>query len=136
MSLADVAVRPAARQLLRFAIVGVANTLLTYAVIWLLHDGVGTSVALASALGYVAGMIQGFVLSRLWTFAGVDHAVPVAVQVVGFIVVNLICGTLFTQANVVLSRSLPLLVSSLLATALVVPLSFALNRWVVFRARA
>lgn len=129
--------RPAVAQLLRFGVVGVANTLTTYAVIWLLHARNGVAVGPASAAGYAVGMVQGYLLNRFWTFAGDDgHALPVAAQVGGFVVVNLLCGALFTRANVWLSGHLPLFVASVLATAAVVPVSFALNRLLVFRARA
>lgn len=119
---------------MRFAIVGVANTLVCFAVIFVAR-GAGASVGVASAAGYVVGMTQGFLLNRYWTFAGVDHATPVALQIAGFVVVNLICGTLFTSLNVMLSRAMPLLVSSIVATGIVTPLSFGLNRFLVFRPR-
>ena len=133
--LADPRARPIIRQLMRFGVVGVANTVTSYTVIWLCHVRLGASVGLASAAGYAVGMIQGFILNRFWTFAGDDHALPVAAQVAGFVVVNVICGAIFTQANVWLSAHVPLMVSSLLATALVVPLSFALNRLLIFQSR-
>lgn len=132
MSLTDFSSRPFVRQASRFFIVGVANTVVCFGTIFIVH-GLGASVGLASAAGYVLAMIQGFLLNRFWTFAGTDHATPIALQVAGFVVVNLICGTLFTQLNVVLSRLMPLLASSVLSTGAVTPLSFALNRWVVFR---
>lgn len=127
--------RPVARQVARFVVVGLGNTALTMATIYLLREGLGASVAVASAIGFIVGMIQGFLLSRLWTFAGVDHATPVALQVVGFVVVNLICGAIFTRSNVWLSGHLPLLVASLASAAVIMPISFALNRWGVFRSR-
>ena len=128
--------RPVALQLLRFVVVGVANTLTTYAVIWLLHARGGVAVGPASAAGYAVGMVQGFALNRFWTFASDDHRLPVAAQLAGFVAVNLLCGALFTRANVWLSGRLPLFVASVAATALVVPLSFVLNRLVFRAARA
>lgn len=125
---------PAVRQLVRFCLVGLANTAVTLGIIFLLRSA-GASVAVASAAGYVVGMIQGFLLNRFWTFAGVDHATSTALQVVGFVVVNAICGAAFVQLNVTVSRFLPLLLSSIVATGIVTPLSFGLNRWIVFRAR-
>lgn len=132
------------RQVLRFFVVGVANTIVCFGTIFLVR-GTGASVGLSSAAGYAVGMTQGFLLNRYWTFAGIDHATPVPLQIAAFIVVNLICGSLFTQLNVMLvgvlqataalSASLKLLLSSIVATAIVTPLSFVLNRWIVFRPR-
>ena len=127
--------RPIARQAVRFAVVGVANTLLTLAVIMLVRDGLGATVGFASAAGYVAGMIQGFILSRRWTFADIDHATPIWLQIGGFVATNLVCGALFTRVNVWLVTLLPLPLASLASAAVVMPVSFALNRWGVFRAR-
>lgn len=125
---------PLVKQGGRFIAAGLANTAVTYITIFVVRNH-GATVGVASASGYILGMIQGFVLSRFWTFAGIDHVTPAALQVAGFVVVNLICGAIFTQSNVVLSHHLPLIVASVASTAIITPLSFALNRWGVFRAR-
>ena len=117
---------------MRFVVVGLLNTATTFATIWLLHTRLGTSVGVASAVGYVLGMIQGFLLSRYWPFAG-QAAFSMRTQAAGFIAVNLICGAVFTQANVMLARELPLLAASIASTALIVPISFLLYRSLVFR---
>ena len=126
---------PITGQAARFVVVGVANTATTYALIWLLHTRAGASVGAASAVGYVAGAVQGFILSRLWAFRG-DHAARLPVQLAGFAAVNLLCAGLFGGINTLLARVLPLLVASLGSTALVMPVSFALYRWGVFRAKS
>ena len=119
-------------QALRFGVVGVANTLVTFVVIWAMTTGLNAPVWLASAVGYGIGMLQGFVLHRGWTFTAAARDGQMQRQAVGFIVVNLICGVFFTVSNVVLHRWMPLEYSSVLATAAAVPLSFVLNRWFVF----
>jgi putative flippase GtrA len=124
--------RALAAQALRFIVVGVANTLVTFAVIWALREGFAAPVWLASATGYGVGMLQGFILNRGWTFAATARAGRADRQALGFVAVNIACGLFFTLANVVLHRWLPLQVSSVLAAAAAMPLSFALNRWFVF----
>ena len=121
---------------MRFGVVGAANTAVTLAVIWVMHQGFDAPVWLASGTGYAVGMVQGFLLSRYWTFARTGHAAGTRLQAAGFVVVNLICGAIFTRLNVLFVASLPLLGASLLATVAVLPLSFALNRWFVFRPAA
>lgn len=135
LDIAELSRRPLARQAARFIIVGIANTVVTLGTVFVVHDVAGASVEVASATGFIVGAIQGFVLNRFWTFAGIDHAVPIAVQMVGFVVVNLVAGSIFTAVNVGLSRFIPLLVSSLIAAATIMPVSFTLNRWGVFRER-
>ncbi len=129
----DAARRAEFRQLLKFCAVGAANTAVTLGIIFLLKSR-GVAVWPASVAGYLVGMVQGFLLNRAWTFAGREHALPVAGQAAAFIAANVACSGIFGWLNDALSGRLPLLASSLLATALIVPLSYALNRWVVFRA--
>ena len=54
-------------RLVRYATVGVANTLLTFVTFAVLtHAGVAASFA--SALAFAAGAINGYALNRSWTF--------------------------------------------------------------------
>lgn len=61
---------------LRFALVGVSNTVVGFAVIWLALRGFGFSDIAANATGYAVGFVWGFVLNRAWTFShrGALHA--------------------------------------------------------------
>jgi putative flippase GtrA len=56
-------------RLLRFAAVGVLNTLLTLASFTLLTHA-GCPAPIASAAGFAVGATNGYVLNRRWTFAG------------------------------------------------------------------
>jgi putative flippase GtrA len=126
--------RAMAPQIARFIIVGLANTATTYAAIWLLHAQLGISVSIASATGYVVGAVQGFLLSRYWTFAHAQSG-AFAPQALGFVLVNLLCAAIFSQLVVLLEKSLPLSVATVGATLLIIPVSFILYRWWVFRHR-
>ena len=61
--------------LVRFLIVGVANTLVglgtMYAAMYLL----GVDIVYANILGYTIGTIQSFLLNKSWTFGSKDRAV-------------------------------------------------------------
>lgn len=57
-----------ARQLLIFALVGLVNTGVHFLVFLLLLRGFGLPVLGASALGYVAGVINSYFMNRIWTF--------------------------------------------------------------------
>jgi putative flippase GtrA len=59
------------QRLARFAVVGVANTLLTLATFTLLTHA-GASTAPASAVAFAAGAANGFRLNRRWTFGATD----------------------------------------------------------------
>ncbi|MGI4877328.1 MAG: GtrA family protein [Janthinobacterium lividum] len=126
--------RGLALQVLRFGAVGIGNTVTCYIVIWLMRLAFDAPVWLASGTGYAVATAQSFTLNRWWTFAGAPPAAKVAHQAAAFVGVNIVCGLIFTAANVAVHRWLSLPASTLIATGVVVPLSFVLNRWFVFKA--
>lgn len=120
-------------QFLRFGLVGALNTTTTYLIIRLLAEAAG--VPLASAVGYAAGVAQSFLLNRFWTFSATRSQVQGrwSSEVLRFIAVNIVCGALFTAINTVAAPHLGLLAATLAGVALVTPLGFILNRFIVFR---
>jgi putative flippase GtrA len=58
------------RQFLKFALVGVSNTLVFLGVYALLSEVLGVYYLLASAIGFAVGATNGFLLNRAWTFQG------------------------------------------------------------------
>jgi putative flippase GtrA len=113
-------------QLLRFGVVGCANTALSWcAYALLLRSGVG--VSLASALGWTLGAVNSFLLNRRWTFRSRGRWAPElvrfgAVQCAGLALDVLLLAALTREAGV----------DVLLAQALVYPATtvatFALSR--------
>src|SRR5438552_16938904 len=64
-------------QFVKFGIVGVSNTLLTFVVYTLLLKVFGVWYLAASAIGFAVGTINSFLLNRRWTFRGhVGVALP------------------------------------------------------------
>lgn len=61
---------PLLLQFVKFGIVGVSNTLLTFAIYTVLLKVFGVWYLLASAIGFAAGAVNGFLLNRRWTFRG------------------------------------------------------------------
>ena len=60
-----------AAQFIKFAIVGLSNTAITFVVYTALLKGAGISYLVASAIGFIAGATNGFLWNRRWTFS--DH---------------------------------------------------------------
>lgn len=83
---ADALKRQLFTQLCRFATVGVANTVLSYALYTALV-AVGLAYPIAGGLGFIAGAVNGYILNRRWTFACSDsirtRARYVVVQLAG-----------------------------------------------------
>ncbi len=55
-------------QALRFGLVGISNTLISYLCFLLFYRVLGMNEYLANALSYLIGLINSFVWNKLWTF--------------------------------------------------------------------
>jgi len=120
-------------QLLKFGLVGVSNTAITFLIYTLLVK-LGVWYLLASALGFGVGAINGYLLNRSWTFRGGATGAATAVR---WIVVQS-CGLLANLGLVytfVDGAGLGKLPGQALATVLVVGLTFVANRQWTFRVR-
>ena len=124
---------PLVLQLVRFGLVGATNTALTlatYAVVL----GLEAPVALAGAIGWGVGAVNGYLLNRAWTFQGATRgAVPAA----RYVVVQLMGSALNAAraASAVGHEHLPRLAGELVVLPPVTLLTFVLCRgWVFTRA--
>ncbi|HEY1689798.1 MAG TPA: GtrA family protein [Solirubrobacteraceae bacterium] len=61
---------PIFAQFVKFGLVGVSNTVLTFVVFTILTKGFGVFYVLASGIGFAVGALNGFLLNRNWTFQG------------------------------------------------------------------
>lgn len=66
----------------KFAAVGVANTLLTLAVIFALKSMAGVDDVPANALGYALGLACSFLLNKRWTFGHTGRWLPAVARFV------------------------------------------------------
>ena len=123
---------PIVEQFLKFGIVGVSNTLLTFVVFTILVKVFGLWYVAASALGFVVGACNGFLLNRRWTFRGHSGGSSAALR---WTVVQG-CGLLADLGLIYLfvtGAGLPKLVGQALAIGLVVGVTFFVNRTWTFR---
>ena len=60
--------------LMRYLLVGIANTLVGLGIIYFLMYYLRFDVVTANALGYAIGILMSFVLNKTWTFDNRDHA--------------------------------------------------------------
>jgi putative flippase GtrA len=88
------------RQLVRFLVVGVGNSVLSFLVYRLLL-AVGTPYVVAAPLGFAAGAVNGYVFNRRWTFVARDstraRVLYIGVQTVGAVSTSLLV-LLFVRA--------------------------------------
>jgi len=121
-------------QFIKFGIVGVSNTLLTFIVYTLLLKVFGVWYLAASAIGFVVGATNGFLLNRRWTFAGHvgDALTPVRWAVVQGCGLAINEGLLFVFVH---DARLDKLLAQVFATAVVTVTTFLANRAWTFRMR-
>src|ERR1700758_5294018 len=121
-----------ALQFVMFGIVGVSNTLLTFAVYTLLLKVFGVWYLLASAIGFAVGAVNGFLHNRRWTFRGHvgDARTPLRWTVVQG------CGLGLNEALLYLwvdGVGLDKLLGQVFATGVVTVVTFLANRAWTFR---
>jgi putative flippase GtrA len=117
-------------QLARFGLVGVTNTALTLAAYSALV-ALETPVALAGAVGWGVGAVNGFVLNRAWTFRGSARgALPAARYAVVALAGSALNAALVSVA--VSEDHLPHIAGELAVLPPVTLLSFLLCRGWVF----
>ncbi len=125
---------PVLVQFVKFGIVGVSNTLLTFAVYTVLLKGFGVWYLAASAIGFVVGAVNGFLWNRRWTFRGHvgDALTPVRWGIVQGCGLGLNLGLLYLFVH---DAGLDKLLGQAFATAIVTVLTFLANRAWTFRVR-
>jgi putative flippase GtrA len=124
---------PVLVQFIKFGIVGVSNTLLTLVVYTVLLKVFGVWYLAASAIGFVVGATNGFVLNRRWTFrehVG-DALTPVRWAVVQGAGLGINEALLYLLVH---DASLDKLLAQVCATAVVTVTTFFANRAWTFRA--
>lgn len=119
-------------QFVKFGVVGVSNTVLTFAIYTLLLKVFGVWYLLASAIGFVVGATNGFLLNRRWTFAGHrgDSLTPLRWAFVQTCGLGVNEGLLFVFVH---EAKLDKLVAQALATVVVTVSTFFANRAWTFR---
>ncbi|MFZ5987235.1 MAG: GtrA family protein [Bacillota bacterium] len=76
------------KQVVRFGVVGVTNTAVDYAVYSLCIALLGIHYSIAQLLGYSFGIINSFILNRIWTFKSTNAGKKTSRQFVQFVLVN------------------------------------------------
>jgi len=122
-------------QFVKFGIVGVSNTLLTFAVYTVLLKVFGVWYLAASAIGFTAGATNGFLLNRRWTFrehVG-DALTPVRWAIVQGCGLGVNEGLLYLFVH---DARLDKLLAQAFATVVVTVTTFFVNRAWTFRMHA
>lgn len=119
------------KQFVLFCLVGASNTLITLFVLWLLNTKLGINYLLASTIGYVCGILNGY----LWSTKVVFRKKRTTGNAAKFIVVNLLAIGLnmllmYVWVDLLDIMELP---AQIITTAFTMVLNFALNKLWTFR---
>lgn len=122
----------------KFAIVGVINTIVGTAVMFLAYNWLGFGYWVSSALNYIIGSIVSFVLNKYFTFQNKERSVK---QVLLFIANIALCYLVaYGMAKPIVHNLMEGVsvkvadnVSMVLGMVLFVILNYAGQRWVVFQ---
>ncbi len=120
-------------QLMKFSLVGVINTLIHYALFYLFYSLFGVYHLVASTLGFIAAVINSFLLNKYWTFR--SSSPQLATQFLRFFSVSLaaLLINLATMALLVEWYMVDPLVAQLAAIGFTLLVNFAGNKWWSFR---
>jgi len=126
---------PVLVQFVQFGIVGISNTLLTFAVYTLLLKVFGVWYLAAAAIGFGVGAVNGFLLNRRWTFRGHvgDALTPLRWTIVQGCGLALNEGLLYLLVH---DAHLDQLVAQALTMGVVTVSTFTANRAWTFRTHA
>ena len=116
-----------------FACVGSIATAVQYAILVCLVDGLGTTPARASAVGYAVSTLLNYLLNRRFTFDSRERHLKALPRFLAVSSVGLALNTAIVWAMTVVVQS-HYLISQLLATVMVLIWNFQLNRRWTFAA--
>ncbi len=117
--------------MVRFALVGLSNTLLTLVVIFTLTSIFKLGYVLANGIGYTCGLINSFVLNKIFTFRSKEYFLREAVFFIG---VHIVCYLVQLGVLVVLREAMevPVSIAQLLAMGVYTAINFFLNKFITF----
>jgi len=118
---------------MRFVVIGALNSVTHYLVFLLLFRWLGSPLLLASAAGYLCGLVNSYLMNRRWTFR-VNHR-QYAGEFARFLTVNavsLVVNLLTLKLAVDTARLIPE-VAQVLAIGGALLVNFTGNKWWTFR---
>lgn len=124
-------------QICRFAIVGGLNTLIDWAVYFVIVGLYPVEsvifYTIAKGISYLCGMINSYLLNRCWTFKGSQAANEVS-RLIKFLLVNAVSlGINSLSIYIFLNLNLSHITSLFFTTAITFSFNFTLNKLWVFR---
>lgn len=120
------------KQALKYGIVGIGNTLITAAVIWVMMKLLGVSDVVSNMTGYIAGLLNSFFWNKKWTFKSSMGWVNSAIR---FGLVFAVCYLLQLGLLLYLNKHLAIdtYYNQLIAMAFYTVINFVMNKYFTFK---
>jgi putative flippase GtrA len=120
------------RQAVKYGIVGIANTLITLSVIWVMMKVLGYSPVASNITGYAAGLLNSFILNKRWTFRSSDTWTGSAIR---FGLVFGVCYALQLGLLLYLGRYLSIdpYYNQIIAMIFYTAINFLMNKYFTFK---
>jgi putative flippase GtrA len=121
-----------AAQMLKFGLVGVLNTLITLASIYIASNIFNAHYIAANAIGYTLGFLNSYICNKLWTFKSKG---PVRSETLKFIAVTGVCYLLQLVFLVILKEGMGINkdMAQLVAMVFYTFINFLGHRYFTFR---
>ncbi|MGI6169858.1 MAG: GtrA family protein [Christensenellales bacterium] len=122
-------------QFIKFNIVGVVNTGIDFAVLWLLTSVFFMNPTVAKVISYSCGVLNSYILNRLWTFRAKDRwNMP---ELLKFIAVNLVALGVATLVLTLCQNvwGMQTILANLVATPFSLIVNFLGNKLFIFKER-
>ncbi|MDR1981615.1 MAG: GtrA family protein [Tannerellaceae bacterium] len=121
------------KQVIKYGIVGAANTLITAAIIWVMMKKANVPAIPSNIVGYAFGVLNSFIWNKQWTFKSSARWIGSAMR---FGVVFGICYLLQLMLLICLNRYLSIdpYYNQLIAMAFYTVVNFLMNKYFTFKA--
>ena len=86
----------------KYNIIGIVNTAITLAVVWVLHQMLDWNLELSNFLGFVAGGFNSYICNRIWNFKSTNRKRSEIVRFVSVFVISYAINFLVLEGGVFL----------------------------------
>lgn len=119
------------KQAFKYGVVGISNTVITALVIWVMMKLFGFSDVVSNVVGYIAGVLNSFILNKQWTF---KSSAGWAGSALRFGLVFAICYLLQLGVLLYLNKTLTIdpYYNQLIAMAFYTVINFVMNKFFTF----
>ena len=126
--------RPITKQFMRFCLVGIESTVLTYLTFLIMYNFLGFNYLIASGTGFIAGVFLGFIFNKEYTFRSHKNVAITFPQYLLIYLISLSFSLISIKFLVERLNFLPI-ISMLLINPIVLLINFFGTKIAVFKNR-